>query len=75
MVRLHNYAVEPRYYGHHWGQKKCPCYGVSLLSGLILKKMYGVGQTKLSVITSVRIKQVSIKQGSTVPNWSICIFS
>ena len=54
-------------------QKKCPYYGVSLLSGLILRKMYGVGQTKLSVITNVRIKRVSVKRGSTAQFFHLVI--
>ena len=54
-------TVKPRYNGHRWDQKKCPYYRVSLLSGLILRKMYGTGPRKLSVIASVRIKRVSVE--------------
>ena len=60
-------TVKPRYYGHRWDKKKCLCYGVPLkLTGLILKKMYGAGPRKLSVIVSVRIKRVFVERGVTV---------
>lgn len=59
-------SVESRYYGHRWDQNKCPCYRVSSLSGLILRNIYGVGPRKLTVNRDVRVKQVSVKRGSTV---------
>lgn len=54
------------YYGHRWDQNKCPCYRVSSSSGLILRNIYGVGPRKLTVNRDVRVKQVSVKRGSTV---------
>ena len=65
-VESRRFTVKPRYCGHLWDQTKCPYYRASLSSGLILRKMYGVGPRKLSVITSVRIKRVSVKRGFTV---------
>ena len=45
---------------------------VSLLSGLILRKMYGAGPRKLSMVTSVRIKRVSLKRRFTVLHLGAC---
>ena len=63
-----NGAFKRRYYGHRWDQKKRPYYRVSLLSELIIRKLYGVGPRKLSIITSVRNKRVSVKRSSTIPH-------
>ena len=57
---LLSHTVKPHHYGHRWD------YRVSLLSGLILRKMYGAGPRKQPVITSVCIKRVSVKWGFTV---------
>ena len=61
------YTVKHRYYGHLWDQKQCLYYSVSLLKGLILRKMYGAGPRKLSIVTSVRIKR-----GFTVLHLGAC---
>ena len=44
-------TVKPRYYGHHRDQKRCPYYGLSLLSGLIFKENIWVG-TKKTVLNN-----------------------
>lgn len=41
-------------------------FTVPLLSGLVLRRMYGAGPRKVSVIMGVHIRQVFIKQGFTV---------